>query len=142
MRRILLCLALAGCTPSDAPPEAAPPASGSAPASSPEAAAPFWAVGNEPGWTLRVDSTLYLDTDYGARVFDGLPFSTKTRGAAVFYEAKTDTSRIMVQASEVRCADTMVDRDYSHTVVVVIGGEAPLRGCGFFGQRPNGEPQP
>ena len=147
VRRLLLVLALAGCSPaggtansartrtSDTTPAAAAPADTVALATADTGrrsgiALPFRARGNEPGWSLDVgDRELTLVADYGERrVVAATPAPVRS-GDTTRWAASAQGHEILVTVVDRLCHDGMSGFPFPRTVVVRLDGRE-LRGCG------------
>jgi putative lipoprotein len=91
----------------------------------------FRAVGNEPGWSLEVQSgrRLLFVVDYGMRRVStpdpGAQLEGQTRG----YHARTESADLQVEIVAGQCVDTMSGEVFPSQVSVVLDG-ARFYGCG------------
>lgn len=111
---ILIPLALAACTRgADEPPTGAPQVE-------------YSAIGQEPGWALRIDrERIEYTGDYGeTRITASRPAAVATATGRRF-----ETSRIVVDIAHGRCNDAMSARGFEDRVTVTAGGKT-VRGCG------------
>lgn len=95
----------------------------------PPAGAPqveYSAIGQEPGWTLRIDRERITYTgDYGdTRISVARPEPRTT-----FNGHRYETSRIVVDITHGRCNDAMSGRGFEDQVLVIARGKT-VRGCG------------
>lgn len=88
--------------------------------------AEYSALGQEPGWALRIDrDTIAYTGDYGdTRITVTRPVPTATATGRRY-----ETSRISVDIIPARCNDAMSGRGFEDQVVVRAGGKT-VRGCG------------
>lgn len=86
----------------------------------------YSAIGQEPGWTLRIDrNRIAYAGDYGdtrISVDRPLPVATPTG-------RRYETARIVVDIVPGGCRDAMSGRGFEDTVTVSAGGKT-VRGCG------------
>ncbi|MEG3180326.1 META domain-containing protein [Sphingomonas sp. LT1P40] len=88
--------------------------------------APYRALGNEPGWTLTIDSRqMRYDGDYGnTRVNAPTPRVQPIRNGRRYV-----TRGLTVEITNRECSDGMSDRRYADTVRVIARGRT-VNGCG------------
>ncbi len=86
----------------------------------------YSAVGQEPGWALRIDRERISYTgDYGAtRVTVSRPLPVATSSGQRYA-----TSRLVVDIVPGGCNDAMSGKGFEDTVIVSTGGRT-VRGCG------------
>lgn len=93
--------------------------------------ASFWAVGNEPGWSLAVypEEKLMFVADYGAKVVTTTNPGAQTDGNKTLFNARTEANVLSVEIIAQRCEDTMSGevRDYQ---VKVTHNDTLYAGCG------------
>lgn len=108
-------LALAACTPKEG--EYGPP---------PPPQTDYSALGQEPGWALRMDRERISYTgDYGdTRITVARPLAIATATGRRY-----ETSRLTVVVTPGRCNDAMSGRGFEDVVTVTAGGRT-VRGCG------------
>ena len=111
----LTAIALAGCTATEAPKTPADPA-----------AAPYLALGTEPGWTLEITpDRLNYAGNYGeTKIIVANPGAKPTTDGKTYI-----TERLAVTVKPGACSDGMSDRRYADTVQVVADGKT-VQGCG------------
>jgi heat shock protein HslJ len=97
-----------------------------APSSSGATAAPYHAVGTEPGWALTIgDGAMRYQGDYGeTRIAVSTPEPRTS-----FNGHRYETERLTVDITHTPCSDGMSDRRYPDTVMVVADGKT-VHGCG------------
>jgi uncharacterized membrane protein len=92
-----------------------------------EEAPVFRAVGQEPGWILRIfrDIVTY-EADYGERTI------TVNTPAVEEFEGgrRYETEALIVEIRDESCNDAMSGAPYPATVTVTESGRPPLQGCG------------
>ena len=97
-----------------------------APASAQRPAAPYRALGTEPGWTLTIDPRqMRYDGDYGETKVNVPTPRVQTIRNGRRYAARGMT----VEITSRECSDGMSDRRYAETVRVTVRGRT-LNGCG------------
>lgn len=86
----------------------------------------YSAIGQEPGWTLRIDrDRIIYSGDYGrTRISQTRPLA-EIRGVRRRYA----TSRLVVEIAPGECRDAMSGQGFVDGVSVTAGGRT-LRGCG------------
>jgi putative lipoprotein len=90
----------------------------------------FRAVGQEPGWILKISaSRLHFEGDYGQR-------TVSVPRSAVVVDSTTGrrtyrADRLTVVVEDTLCTDAMSGEPFSHAVTVTVDGDA-YRGCGRF----------
>lgn len=86
----------------------------------------FSAGGNEPGWTLKIESGRidYLG-DYG-ETHISVP---RPNPRTTFNGHRYETLRLIVDVTHTRCNDDMSGWGYTHQVMVIADGKT-VRGCG------------
>ena len=86
----------------------------------------YRALGQEPGWSLRIaGGTIDYTGDYGeTRIVVPRPEPRTT-----FNGRRYETPRIVVDITHGRCNDAMSGHGYSDQVMVMAGGRT-VRGCG------------
>lgn len=93
--------------------------------------ASFWAVGNEPGWSLAIypEEKLMFVTDYGAKVVTASDPGAQTDGNKTLFNARTEANVLRVELTAQPCEDTMSGevRDYQ---VNVTHNDTLYVGCG------------
>jgi membrane-bound inhibitor of C-type lysozyme len=92
----------------------------------------FYAVGNEPGWNLKIGmGKIVFAIDYGNHRFTFKAPKPDERKAQrmTTYRASEGDHRIDVVLRGVECADSMSGEKFETTVLVVFDGK-PLPGCG------------
>lgn len=93
----------------------------------------FEARGNEPGWTLRMDSTQRITFvgDYGDKTAI-VPMPQPVKEAShktTRWHAQTATNDLVVVAQEKSCTDSMTDQLFPASVTVTLNGKE-YQGCG------------
>jgi len=94
--------------------------------------ADYWAVGNEPGWTLELFSdSIRFVTAYGT---DHYGFSTPEpevdrEGRRAIYRARDSDHALTITITSGGCSDSMSGESFEGTVELSFDGTA-LRGCG------------
>jgi heat shock protein HslJ len=107
-------LLLAACAATAAPPPATP------------SAAPYFALGQEPGWTLEIaPDALRYSGDYGAVTIREANPGARARGSERRYAGQ----RLAVTITPGPCSDSMSGRRYTETVMVMADGKQ-VAGCG------------
>lgn len=86
----------------------------------------YSALGQEPGWALRIDSTRMAFTDAAARTRTSVATPLAVATAA---GRRYATSRLVVDIVPRACNDAMSGQGFEDTVIVSAGGRT-LRGCG------------
>ena len=98
----------------------------------------FRAVGQEPGWELRMRRDLETAVgqrarfvyDYGQQEATLVPREQATEGRRTVFRGSSTDGRPFEMTLEVRsCSDAMSGETYETTVTVTLGGET-FRGCG------------
>lgn len=92
----------------------------------------FYAVGNEPGWNLKLNTDgIVFITNYGNQRFTfGKPkISEDQINMMTTYRAKNDDHKIEVVLRRKACSDSMSGEKFETTVLVAFDGK-PLPGCG------------
>jgi len=110
------------CTCSERPPEEIVPN---------DDALSFRAIGQEPGWMLKLASGkwMYFNYDYGEReVFTPLPAPEVDDGRTV-YHADTEAHDLLVVIEDGPCTDVMSGETFESTVTVTLDGKT-YSGCG------------
>ncbi len=94
--------------------------------------ADYWAVGNEPGWTLELfsDSIAFV-TAYGTERYRFITPAPEVDGEnhRTIYRARTAAHDLTITISYGRCRDSMSGESFEGTVELLFDGTA-LRGCG------------
>lgn len=96
--------------------------------------ADFFAMGQEPGWSLVIDEDAWLRFrgDYGAtEVATAAPVRFAGMAGRVTWQARSDAGEIAVRARPEPCADSMSGEAFSHTVTFQLG-DRTFEGCGRF----------
>lgn len=94
----------------------------------PEAPRPYTARGNEPAWTLSIDSgRVTLSADYGARTVETMLPEARFEGGAFVYDMLPEALTIRITPD--LCRDDMTGMPYPETVEVMLDGQR-LHGCG------------
>ena len=91
----------------------------------------FRAVGNEPGWSLEIQSGRHLlfVGDYGMlRVLTPDP-GQNSNGQARVYHAVTETNDLRVEIMDESCNDSMTGEGLPSTVAITVNGST-FYGCG------------
>ena len=94
--------------------------------------ADYWAVGNEPGWTLEVfPDSIHFATAYGAEHyrFPTPEPEVDAEGRRATYRARSANRSLTVTISYRQCQDDMSGEAFEGAVELVFGG-TPYRGCG------------
>lgn len=92
---------------------------------------PFQALGNEPGWSVKIDTLQHADIllDHGSRTFAlDLPTPEYTY-AGTHYRSTYNQQPLALDILYKTCSDTMSDEVYDYEVVLRIEDRL-LRGCG------------
>jgi uncharacterized membrane protein len=86
----------------------------------------FTAVGQEPGWILRIyDDVIVYEGDYGER-----RITANTPEVEPFEGGRSYTTRALaIEIREVPCTDVMSGAEYPETVSISEGGTS-VQGCG------------
>ncbi|MFP4275866.1 MAG: META domain-containing protein [Wenzhouxiangella sp.] len=91
---------------------------------------PFVARGQEPGWSLRIESeSIDLHAYYGEQHLSFPPVAAQISAAGFRYETENEAHRLTVLIDRQACADTMADLVYPYRVRYTLDGTAEL-GCG------------
>jgi heat shock protein HslJ len=115
-------LALAGCAGTRGP--STPAASGDTAVTA--LSLPYFAMGQEPGWTLEVTADrLAYSGDYGAVRITEAHVGARAAGGVTTISGK----RLRLSITPGPCSDGMSDRRYGETVEMMVDGKM-LRGCG------------
>ena len=144
-RRLLLVLALAGCSTRGAPADSTgtrTPDTTSAAAATADSVAvatadtsrgialPFRARGNEPGWSLDVgEREMTLLADYGERRIAAATPTPVRSGDTTRWAASAQGHEMLVTVVDRLCHDGMSGFPFPRTVVVRLDGRE-MRGCG------------
>lgn len=92
----------------------------------------FRGVGQEPGWTIEIDTgqMIRLVLDYGEkRYYLPAPEPVRRPNGDLFYDIRTEAVSATVLIAEKTCQDAMSGEESTHTVTVTIDGKE-YRGCG------------
>lgn len=92
---------------------------------------PFQALGNEPGWSVKINASQQAEVllDYGNRTFPlDLPNPEYTY-AGTHYRSTYNQQPLALDILHTTCSDTMSDTVYDYEVVLRIEDRV-LRGCG------------
>jgi len=93
-------------------------------------ALPMRALGQEPGWILRLDEEqLTLDYQYGEHQFSAPTPERTTADGLTRYRAQQAGEELLVEITREYCEDIMSGRPFPYRVELIINGE-PLSGCG------------
>ena len=91
---------------------------------------PFTANGNEPGWTLKVDSERMSLSRQNDPITILTPTPTTTREDDSYrFNASTEANSVIVDVTPELCRDSMTGMPYPYEVSVKVNGET-LKGCG------------
>ncbi|MEE4638116.1 MAG: META domain-containing protein [Wenzhouxiangella sp.] len=91
---------------------------------------PLMARGQEPGWSLRIDTeAIDLRAYYGEQHLSFPPAAPQISAAGFRYETENDAHRLTVLIDRQACSDTMADLVYPYRVRYTLDGSAEL-GCG------------
>lgn len=87
----------------------------------------FRAVGQEPGWIVRIyDDIMTYEADYGERrVTVNTPEAEEFDGGRRYV-----TDALIVEIMDTDCNDSMSGAAYPASVIVTEDGRVPLQGCG------------
>ena len=94
--------------------------------------ADYWAVGNEPGWTLELFSdSIRFATAYGTEHHE---FATPQpevdlAGRRAVYRVSDDDHELTITITSAGCSDTMSGESFEGSVALTFDGTT-LRGCG------------
>ncbi|GAA6130367.1 hypothetical protein NBRC116187_07270 [Halopseudomonas sabulinigri] len=95
---------------------------------------PFAARGNEPGWTLKVDSERMSLSRQNDPTTILTPTPTTTREEDSYrFNASTEANSVIVDVTPQLCRDSMTGMPYPYEVSVKVNGET-LTGCGGAAQ--------
>jgi uncharacterized membrane protein len=93
----------------------------------------FRAVGQEPGWELRIleGERIRFIYDYGSDTVTTPvpPRQRSPESGGLLYNAKSESSHLQVVIEPSPCTDAMSGHPFETTVTVVLNGNA-YRGCG------------
>ena len=102
----------------------------------------FSGVGQEPGWSLEIDSIIRFSYDYAQRTVSvPTPEPTSDATGVRVWKAKNDTTDLQVVVAETACEDAMSGKPYPSTVTVTLNGQV-YRGCGGVTGTPTPPPRP
>jgi uncharacterized membrane protein/uncharacterized lipoprotein YbaY len=91
---------------------------------------PFVARGQEPGWSLSIDSeAIDLRAYYGEERLNFPRVEPAISAAGLRYETQTEDHRLVVLVDRQACSDTMADLVYPYRVRYTLDGDVQL-GCG------------
>jgi membrane-bound inhibitor of C-type lysozyme len=93
----------------------------------------FYAVGNEPGWNMRIGSDkIVFITDYGNQkfTFQKPKIEEDAANRMTTYKASMKDHKVDVVLRGTECADSMSGEKFETSVLVVFDGK-PLPGCGL-----------
>lgn len=125
----LVLLLLAGCTGQEIREEAQEASPGAEVQAQAGDESVYRAVGQEPGWTVLIDSTdLRFITDHGQTVVVK-PLASVARGADGTLMVDTELGRLQVSVVEGLCVDIMSGMSFPDSVVLRLD-DRELRGCG------------
>lgn len=91
---------------------------------------PFKAIGNEPGWSITLQSEQLADVvlDYGERTFAVTLPAPQYTYAGTHYRGHYQNQPLTIDIIEKPCNDTMSDHEYQYEVLFTIEDRA-LKGC-------------
>lgn len=94
----------------------------------------FFSAGNEPFWSVKVDSLneMIFETPDSSIHFGEI--NTSTMQNKVLFSASTDSTELSVQVQDVYCQDSMSGYLFPQTVLATLQPSEmdTLRGCGLF----------
>lgn len=92
---------------------------------------PFQALGNEPGWSVRIDASQQAEVllDYGERTFTVALPTPEYSYAGTHYRSTYNQQPLALDILHATCSDTMSDTVYDYKAVLQVEGRV-LRGCG------------
>ena len=96
----------------------------------------FYAVGQEPGWTLDLDfEKEFIFSSYDGTRLKALSVPSDDQGNLSIYRVSSDDGEMIVQVSSGECADVMSGQKFTHSVTVIIKTAAAteakiFKGCG------------
>jgi uncharacterized membrane protein len=98
----------------------------------------FFAIGQEPGWSLDIDSTnLIRFTSYAMPAINSPWIAPTTKENTTTYTTSTESATMEISIVQGSCADVMSGQLYTHAVTVRIkrGTDKDFKtfkGCGTF----------
>ncbi|MGB4772007.1 MAG: hypothetical protein WBP58_11130 [Chitinophagaceae bacterium] len=98
----------------------------------------FFANGQEPGWSLDIDSTnLIRFTSYAMPAINSPWIAPTTKENTTIFNTSTESATMEISIVQGSCADVMSGQLYTHAVTVRIKRGADkdfktFKGCGTF----------